>query len=204
MRRFTLLMLVMAGLVASSVSATAAVTVRQFFAYDPALAGGSAIATCDLFGDGKPVVVTGAGPGIGPHVRVFTVDGQELGGFLAYDAGFLGGVHVACAKGLVWTAPGGGGGAHIKAWALTELGIVLGRNALPYYTGDNCPIDWPLSCATLVTGDPFPQLPSSIPGNPGPGPLGTDGSRFYNGANCPWGATACETFPIGLPFPNLE
>ena len=105
MRRFTLLMLVMAGLVASSVSATAAVTVRQFFAYDPALAGGSAIATCDLFGDGKPVVVTGAGPGIGPHVRVFTVDGQELGGFLAYDAGFLGGVHVACAKGLVWTAP---------------------------------------------------------------------------------------------------
>ena len=41
--------------------------------------------------------VTGAGPGGGPHVRVFNNANQPIdgGGFLAYDASFKGGVNVA-------------------------------------------------------------------------------------------------------------
>ncbi len=48
-------------------------------------------------GDGVPDIVTGAGPGGGPHVRAFDgVTGSPLaalpGGFLAYPPGFAGGV----------------------------------------------------------------------------------------------------------------
>ena len=46
--------------------------------------------------DAGPILVTGAGPGAGPHVRVFDMEtGQELLSFYAYDAGFRGGVRVA-------------------------------------------------------------------------------------------------------------
>jgi lysophospholipase L1-like esterase len=67
-----------------------------FFAYDPMFAGGVFVAAGDLTGDGVPDVVTGAGPGGGPHVEVF--DGRTgalLKGFMAFDPGFRGGASVA-------------------------------------------------------------------------------------------------------------
>lgn len=69
--------------------------VRSFFAYDPSFAGGVRVATGDVNGDGVPDIITGAGPGAGPHVKVF--DGRtnaELMSFFAYP-GFTGGVFVA-------------------------------------------------------------------------------------------------------------
>ncbi|MFZ5364342.1 MAG: FG-GAP repeat domain-containing protein, partial [Patescibacteria group bacterium] len=46
-------------------------------------------------GDGKSEIVTGAGPGGGPHVRIFRQDGTAIGGFMAYATTFRGGVNVA-------------------------------------------------------------------------------------------------------------
>jgi len=47
-------------------------------------------------GDGVPDIITGAGPGGGPHVRVWSgVDGHEILSFFAYGAAFTGGVFVA-------------------------------------------------------------------------------------------------------------
>jgi hypothetical protein len=66
--------------------------------------GGSRVATGDFNGDGFPDVVTGAGIGGGPHVRVFNgLDGTPLPftsgggdqGFFAYSTNFLGGIYVA-------------------------------------------------------------------------------------------------------------
>lgn len=68
---------------------------RSFLPYGT-FAGGVRVAAGDLNGDGWADIVTGAGPGGGPHVKVF--DGQsgvELRSFFAYDAGFTGGVYVA-------------------------------------------------------------------------------------------------------------
>ncbi len=95
-----------------------------FFAYDENFRGGVNVAVMDLNGDGTKEIITGAGPGGGPHVRVFNKDGQPLiGGFFAYDERFRGGVSVATgdingsgAKEII-TGAGPGGGPHVKVFS---------------------------------------------------------------------------------------
>ena len=73
-------------------------TIASFFAYDPAFPGGVHAAAGDVTGDGVAEIITGAGPGGGPHVRAFSLAGgvlTEVASFTAYDKAFPGGVHVA-------------------------------------------------------------------------------------------------------------
>ena len=104
--------------------ATNTPTQRGFFAaYDQAFTGGIRVAAGDLDGDGKAEIVTGVGPGGGPHVRVFAANGGGLpGSAFAYDAGFRGGVNVAIGDvdgdgdNEIITAAGPGGGPHVKTF----------------------------------------------------------------------------------------
>jgi len=67
-----------------------------FFAYASGFRGGVSVAAADLNGDNKAEVITGAGPGGGPHVKAFTADGATtLASFYAYAPSFNGGVNVA-------------------------------------------------------------------------------------------------------------
>jgi predicted outer membrane repeat protein len=71
----------------------------DFFAYDPAFSGGARVAVMDANGDGQADIVTGAGPGGGPHVRIFNGStGQQLtnafDSFMAFSPAFSGGVFV--------------------------------------------------------------------------------------------------------------
>ena len=66
-----------------------------FFAYAKQFTGGVNVAVGDVDGDGKDEIVTGAGPGGGPHVRVFNNRGVEQFNFFAFNKTFLGGVNVA-------------------------------------------------------------------------------------------------------------
>jgi hypothetical protein len=68
----------------------------SFFAYPTTFNGGVRVAVGDVTGDKNADIITGAGPGGGPHVKVF--DGQtqaEVRSFFAYDPAFTGGVYVA-------------------------------------------------------------------------------------------------------------
>ena len=100
--------------------------IAGFYAYDPHFSGGVSVAVGDVAGDGFGQVITGAGPGGGPHVRVWQVGGgrvTEQASFYAYDPGFLGGVSVASGDlnkdGLaeIVTGPGAGGEPLIRVFA---------------------------------------------------------------------------------------
>jgi hypothetical protein len=70
--------------------------VSSFFAYGPSFAGGVRVAAGDVDGDGVADIITGAGPGGGPHVKVFDGNtGSEVRSIFAFDAGFQGGVNIA-------------------------------------------------------------------------------------------------------------
>jgi hypothetical protein len=97
--------------------------VREFFAYDPAFRGGVQVAAGDMNGDGKADIVTGAGVGGGPHVKVFNgASGALVWQWMAYDSAFRGGVNVAAGDvtgdGLadVVTGAGVGGGPHVRVF----------------------------------------------------------------------------------------
>jgi hypothetical protein len=62
----------------------------SFFAYDPFFPGGVNVAAGDVDGDGHADIITGAGPGGGPHVAVFSgASLQLLASFFAYDPFFF-------------------------------------------------------------------------------------------------------------------
>ena len=59
----------------------------EFYAYDVAFSGGVRLAMGDVDGDGEEEIVTGAGPGGGPQVRIFDLDGNVEGQFFAFEEG---------------------------------------------------------------------------------------------------------------------
>lgn len=97
--------------------------VRSFFAFDERFRGGVNVAVADVTRDGVADIITGAGPGAGPHVKVF--DGRTLGevwSFFAYDPNFRGGVSVGGGDmtldgfAEIVTGAGPGGGPHVKVF----------------------------------------------------------------------------------------
>ena len=72
----------------------------RFLAFDLSFRGGVRLAVGDVTGDGVPDLVVGAGPGGGPHVKVFdgrtgTLSTGPLSSFFAFEPGFTGGVNMA-------------------------------------------------------------------------------------------------------------
>ncbi len=55
--------------------------VASFFAYDPLFRGGVRVTVGRL--DGADSIITAAGPGGGPHVRIFNAAGSPVGGFFS-------------------------------------------------------------------------------------------------------------------------
>jgi hypothetical protein len=96
---------------------------RAFFAYDQSFTGGVSVATIDFNNDGILDLVTGAGPGGAPHVKVF--DGATnaiISQWYAYATDFTGGVFVAAGdigndgNIEVVTGAGQGGAPVVAVW----------------------------------------------------------------------------------------
>jgi len=108
------------------------------------------VAVGDVTGDGVADIITAAGPGGGPHVKVFSgVDGSLVASFFAYGASFSGGVFLAVGNFdadpqlEIVTGAGAGGWPHVRVfdvnggsgdpagrfpgWLLRVRGVVLGR-----------------------------------------------------------------------------
>ena len=107
--------------------------VTSFMAYDPAFTGGVNVAAIRkyTFVDVDPRlpssthpgrIVTGTGPGGGPHVRIFDgTNGRLEVEFFAYDLNFRGGVTVAASfdtsnHGYLVTAPGPGAPPEVRVY----------------------------------------------------------------------------------------
>lgn len=97
---------------------------QSFLAYSPTFSGGVYVAAADVNNDGLADIITGAGQGAGPHVKVFdAASGRETHSFFAYETSFSGGVRVATGDvngdGVVdiITGAGPGGGPHVKVFS---------------------------------------------------------------------------------------
>jgi hypothetical protein len=97
-------------------------TTNSFLAYGGGYSGGVRVAAGDVNGDGTADIVTGVGPGAGPHVKVFDGrNGAELRSFFAFGA-FAGGVYVAAGDlngdsyDDIVTGAGAGGNTHVKVF----------------------------------------------------------------------------------------
>jgi hypothetical protein len=96
---------------------------RSFYAYDKSFTGGVSVASIDFNHDGILDIVTGAGPGAAPHVKVY--DGATnaiISQWYAYPVSFTGGVYVAAGdlgndgNIEVVTGAGAGGAPIVAVW----------------------------------------------------------------------------------------
>lgn len=67
---------------------------KEFYPFDK-FKGGVSLASGDLNNDGEQEIIVAAGPGGGPHIRVFNINGELKGQFFAFNKTFRGGVNVA-------------------------------------------------------------------------------------------------------------
>jgi hypothetical protein len=130
--------------------------IRSFFAYDPAFAGGVTVASGDVNDNGYADIITGAGAGGGPHVRVISgLNGGELLSFFAYDPAFNGGVYVASSdvdgNGVadIVTGAGAGGGPHVRAFNGSGVELASYFAFDPTFTGGVKPSSTPVDGSPL-------------------------------------------------------
>src|SRR5262249_40589402 len=106
--------------------------VADFAAFDATLPGAVSVACGDVDGDGIPELVTGAGAGDLPLVRVWSRRGGsvvKIAEFMAYDPAFRGGVSVAVGdvlgsgNGEIVTGAGPGGGPHVRVWSVSGSSV---------------------------------------------------------------------------------
>lgn len=108
----------------------------SFFAYDPRIRGGYAIASGNVTGDKKDEIITGTAAGLAPQVRVFDSKSNVKAQFFAFDSSLRNGVTVSACDvnndgyGEIVTAQGRGG------WPLLKIFKSNGTKLREFYVLD--------------------------------------------------------------------
>lgn len=118
---------------------TTLAVISQWYAYESSFSGGVTVAVGDLGEDGVLEVVTGAGSGGSPLVKVFNANtGAFITQFLAYADSFKGGISVGINDGNgngtldIITGAGAGGGPQVNAFDYPTLDLLFS-----FYSGDS-------------------------------------------------------------------
>ena len=113
--------------------------ISQWYAYESSFSGGVTVAVGDLGDDGVFEVVTGAGSGGSPLVKVFNANtGAFISQLLAYADSFKGGISVGINDGDgngtldIITGAGPGGGPQVNAFDYPTLDLLFS-----FYSGDS-------------------------------------------------------------------
>ncbi|MBX7103626.1 MAG: hypothetical protein K1X57_06070 [Gemmataceae bacterium] len=154
--------------------------IRDFFAYDASFRGGVFVAAGDVNFDGIADIITGAGYGGGPHVRVFDGnDARMVQEFFAYSPSFQGGVSVAVGDvtgdgvGDIVTGAGRSGGPHVRAFSGANLSLV--RDFFAYDASFRGGV---FVAASDVTGDGVADIVTGAGESGGPHVRAFDGTNL--------------------------
>ena len=183
----------------------------SFYAYDPSFTGGVYATSGDVDGDGVADLITAAGAGGSPHVKVFSGNtGQLIASFYAFDTAFRGGATVAAAdftgdgKADLVVGAGPGGGPNVRVFDLSTgqplmppLGSFYAFD--PSFTGGvDVGTDWKTGD---VNGDSVPDI--VVGRGPGAGSL----VRVFDGKSgqvirefSPFGADMTAGVRVGTSF----
>jgi subtilisin family serine protease len=117
--------------------------IRDLFPYSSEFRGGVRVASGDITGDGVPDILTAAGTGGGPHVKV--IDGvtfNDVQSFFAFDPALRDGVYLASGdvngdgRDDLVTAAGAGGGPRVTVRSGIDSRVLFDFFAYsPLYTG---------------------------------------------------------------------
>jgi len=149
----------------------------DFFAFSEQYTGGADVAIGDTDGDHQLEIVTGAGPGNKPYIKVFDKNTKEVEHtFLAYNEGFTGGVRVATGdidgdgQMEIIAGAGPGGGAHVRVFE-TDGTVILSK-LFPFGEEQKSGVD---VAAGDIDGDGLDEIII------GAGPGGEPKVRIYEG-----------------------
>ena len=96
----------------------------EWMAYEPKFTGGVRVAAGPVRDTADVDIITAAGPGGGPHVKLWSLEGEEGPGVMAYDPKFTGGVFVGVGHDQhLITGAGAGGGPHVKVMTVSTTGV---------------------------------------------------------------------------------
>ncbi|HUR78622.1 MAG TPA: Calx-beta domain-containing protein, partial [Acidimicrobiales bacterium] len=148
---------------------------------DGAEASGKRVARGDLNGDGVDEIITGSGPNSAAVLSAYSASGQLLASSFAYgnNGNFFGGIFVAAGdtdgdgKDEIITAPGPGGGPHVRQWTLSGSNLTGNDGFMAYGTNFTGGV-------TLASADTNGDGKSDIITGPGAG--GGPHVRAFSGA----------------------
>jgi len=99
--------------------------IKKFNAFDARFRGGLTVAVGDIDGDGVNDIVAGAGPGGGPHVRIFDGTGILKYEFFPFPADYRGGIEVAASGGRIAAAQLAGVDRRVRTYAFVNGDFAL-------------------------------------------------------------------------------